>query len=145
MRRALTRCLAGASRRVLGTVLGTAVAIGSPSPALAGVEGEIQNFMADMGAQANVTGPSAYQGQSAGYYSGGAMWARFPQKNIQPFNIQLPHATSIRSTSTIRPRTRTRPLSLASRIQIAQPSQDWHHLTARQTDRPNALPTIRVA
>ena len=32
------------------------------------------------GAQANVTGPSAYQGQSAGYYSGGAMWARFPQK-----------------------------------------------------------------
>ena len=32
----------------------------------------MQNFMSDMGVQGNVTGPSAYQGQSAGYYSGGA-------------------------------------------------------------------------
>ena len=52
----------------------------------------MQSFMSDMGVQANVTGPSAYQGQSAGYYSMGSVWSRFPQKNIQPFNIQLPHA-----------------------------------------------------
>ena len=80
------------SRRALGAVIGAAVLMASPTPALAGVEGEMQSFMSDMGAQANVTGPSAYQGQSAGYYSMGSVWSRFPQKNIQPFNIQLPHA-----------------------------------------------------
>lgn len=83
---------AGVSARVLGTLLAGSIVLASPAPALAGVEGEMQNFMSEMGVQGNVTGPSAYQGQSAGYYSGGAVWSRFPQKNIQPFNIQLPHA-----------------------------------------------------
>lgn len=90
--RLLARRLQGASRRALGTVLGAAVLLASPTPASAGVEGEMQSFMSDMGVQANVTGPSAYQGQSAGYYSMGSVWSRFPQKNIQPFNLQLPHA-----------------------------------------------------
>ncbi len=92
MRRALTRRLAGASRKALTAALCLTVMLAAPARARASVEGEMQNFMTDMGAQANITGPSAYQGQSAGYYSGGTMWARFPQKNIQPFNIQLPHA-----------------------------------------------------
>ena len=83
---------AGVSTRVLGSLLAGSIVLASPAPALAGVEGEMQSFMSDMGVQGNVTGPSAYQGQSAGYYSGGAVWSRFPQKNIQPFNIQLPHA-----------------------------------------------------
>ena len=81
-----------ASRRAIAVVLSASIVLTAPVPASAGVESEMQSFMTEMGAQANVTGPSAYQGQSAGYYSGGAMWARFPQKNIQPFNLQLPHA-----------------------------------------------------
>ena len=81
-----------ASRRTIAAVISASLMLAVPVPALAGVESEMQSFMNEMGAQANVTGPSAYQGQSAGYYSGGAMWARFPQKNIQPFNLQLPHA-----------------------------------------------------
>lgn len=81
-----------ASRRAIAVVLSVSIVLTAPVSASAGVESEMQSFMTEMGAQANVTGPSAYQGQSAGYYSGGAMWARFPQKNIQPFNIQLPHA-----------------------------------------------------
>ena len=81
-----------ASRRAIAVVLSASIVLTAPVPASAGVESEMQSFMTEMGAQANVTGPSAYQGQSAGYYSGGAMGARFPQKNIQPFNIQLPHA-----------------------------------------------------
>lgn len=74
------------------SVLALSVVLAAPAPALANVEGEMNNFMSEMGVQANVTGPSAYQGQSAGYYSLGSVWSRFPQKNIQPFNLQLPHA-----------------------------------------------------
>lgn len=74
--RRFARRLHGASRRALGTVLGAAVLLASPTPASAGVEGEMQSFMSDMGVQANVTGPSAYQGQSAGYYSMGSVWSR---------------------------------------------------------------------
>jgi conjugative transfer pilus assembly protein TraH len=62
------------------------------SPAAASVGSDMQTFFDDAGVRANVTGPSAFQGQSAGYYSGGNVWTRFPQKSIQPFNLQLPHA-----------------------------------------------------
>ena len=45
-----------------------------------------------MGAAANVTGPSAFEGQSAGYYSLGNVWTRFPQKTTNIANLQLPRA-----------------------------------------------------
>jgi conjugative transfer pilus assembly protein TraH len=60
--------------------------------ARADVASEMNNFFSDAGGAANVTGPSAYQGQSAGYYSLGNVWTRFPQKSVQPFNLQLPSA-----------------------------------------------------
>jgi len=59
-------------------------------PAQADVGSELSDFFDDMGAAANVTGPVAYQGQSAGYYTGGGIWTRFPQKSINPVNLQLP-------------------------------------------------------
>lgn len=62
------------------------------TPASAAVGDDMQQFFNDAGARANVTGPTAFQGQSAGYYSGGNIWTRFPQKSIQPFNLQLPNA-----------------------------------------------------
>lgn len=83
--RARGRCLTG-------IVAGSALVLGTAMPASAGVEGEMSSFMSEMGVAANVTGPSAYRGQSAGYYSMGSVWSRFPQKSIQPFNLQLPHA-----------------------------------------------------
>src|SRR3546814_20418063 len=52
----------------------------------------MNSFFSDVGGAANVTGPSAFQGQSAGYYSLGNVWTRFPQKSVQPFNLQLPSA-----------------------------------------------------
>lgn len=64
-------------------------AIGGSHGAQAGVGDEIVSFFNDMGASANATGV-AYQGQSAGYYSLGSVWARFPQKSVYPANIQLP-------------------------------------------------------
>lgn len=83
------RCLLRA-----GTMLSLLAALnaGILTPASAAVGDEMQTFFDDAGVRANITGPSAFQGQSAGYYSGGNIWTRFPQKSIQPFNLQLPHA-----------------------------------------------------
>ncbi|ANI80283.1 Protein TraH (plasmid) [Sphingobium sp. EP60837] len=58
----------------------------------ANVASEMNSFFSEAGGAANVTGPSAFQGQSAGYYSLGNVWTRFPQKSVSPFNLQLPSA-----------------------------------------------------
>jgi conjugative transfer pilus assembly protein TraH len=76
--------------RILGLVAALNAAV--PTPAAANVGSEMQTFFDDAGVRANVTGPTAFEGQSAGYYSGGNVWTRFPQKSIQPFNLQLPSA-----------------------------------------------------
>ncbi|MEO1648207.1 MAG: conjugal transfer protein TraH, partial [Pseudomonadota bacterium] len=60
------------------------------TPVSADVGGELNDFFDDMGVAANVTGPVAYQGQQAGYYSGGNIWTRFPQRQVNPVNLQLP-------------------------------------------------------
>jgi conjugative transfer pilus assembly protein TraH len=62
------------------------------SPARADVPRAMDEFIADAGGAATVTGPSAFQGQSAGYYSLGNVWTRFPQKTTNLANIQLPSA-----------------------------------------------------
>lgn len=54
------------------------------------VNSEMNNFFSDLGVAGNVTGPSAFQGQAAGYYTGGNVWTRFPEKTVNPINIQLP-------------------------------------------------------
>jgi conjugative transfer pilus assembly protein TraH len=60
--------------------------------ARADVASQMNGFFNDAGGAANVTGPTAFQGQSAGYYSLGNVWTRFPQKSVSPFNLQLPSA-----------------------------------------------------
>ena len=62
--------------------------------ARADVAGQMNSFFQDAGGAANVTGPSAYQGQTAGYYSMGNVWTRFPQKSVQPFNLQMPKVSA---------------------------------------------------
>nr|WP_245638504.1 conjugal transfer protein TraH [Croceicoccus bisphenolivorans] len=49
-------------------------------------------FLGDLGGASNVTGPTAFEGQSAGYYSLGNVWTRFPQKTTNIGNLQLPRA-----------------------------------------------------
>ena len=56
------------------------------------VGNSMDRFMDDMGAAANITGPTAFEGQSAGYYSMGNVWTRFPQKTTNIANLQLPRA-----------------------------------------------------
>jgi len=60
--------------------------------ARADVASEMNGFFNDAGGAANVSGPTAFEGQSAGYYSLGNVWTRFPQKSVSPFNLQLPSA-----------------------------------------------------
>jgi conjugative transfer pilus assembly protein TraH len=52
----------------------------------------MDSFLNDVGGAANVTGPTAFEGQSAGYYSLGNVWTRFPQKTTNIANLQLPRA-----------------------------------------------------
>tara|TARA_R110002074_G_scaffold124561_1_gene261105 strand:+ start:91 stop:1521 length:1431 start_codon:yes stop_codon:yes gene_type:complete len=62
------------------------------APVSANVGDSMDRFMDDMGGAANVTGPTAFEGQSAGYYSLGNVWTRFPQKTTNIANLQLPSA-----------------------------------------------------
>jgi conjugative transfer pilus assembly protein TraH len=69
------------------------LAVASPlSPARADVGSSMDSFLNDVGGAANVNGPTAFQGQSAGYYSLGNVWTRFPQKTTNLANLQLPRA-----------------------------------------------------
>ena len=90
---ARTMARAVASLLARTTVLGAVISL-SALPVMADVGGEMNSFFNKAGAAANVTGPSAYNGQSAGYYSGGSLWSRFPSKTINPVNIQLPKASA---------------------------------------------------
>jgi len=83
------RILRSASAWVSLTAIANLAVVGT---AHADVGAEMNRFFSDAGGAANVTGPSAYEGQSAGYYSLGNVWTRFPQKSVQPFNLQLPSA-----------------------------------------------------
>lgn len=62
------------------------------APATADVGRAMDQFVADAGGAATVTGPTAFQGQSAGYYSLGNIWTRLPQKTTNLANLQLPSA-----------------------------------------------------
>lgn len=85
-----TGLLAPVLRRAGIALSALAVASMAAGPVHANVGSELNSFFNDMGAAANATGPVAYQGQSAGYYSGGNIWTRFPQRSVNPVNLQLP-------------------------------------------------------
>jgi len=80
-------------RRFAATTAFVAVlAIVPADIAQADVAGKMDSYFKETGVAANVTGPTAFDGQAAGYYSGGNIWSRFPQKAVSPLNIQLPSA-----------------------------------------------------
>lgn len=86
-------------RALLRQTAAVAMSLGAASMVPAGiahadVAAQMNSFFQDAGGAANVTGPSAYQGQTAGYYSMGNVWTRFPQKSVQPFNLQLPKVSA---------------------------------------------------
>ena len=87
------RVIAGMRAAARGiAVVSLAVLPLASAPARADVASSMDGYFNDMGAAANVTGPTAFQGQSAGYYSLGNVWTRFPQKQTSLANLQLPGA-----------------------------------------------------
>ncbi|WP_100865772.1 conjugal transfer protein TraH [Novosphingobium kunmingense] len=74
---------------LLAAILAAALPLTSVS---ADVGSSMDSFLNDVGGAANVNGPTAFQGQSAGYYSLGNIWTRFPQKTTNIANLQLPRA-----------------------------------------------------
>ena len=67
-----------------------ALATASAGTASAQVSDHMDEFWDDLGVAANVTGPSAFEGQRAGYYTLGNVYVRTPQRSLNPVNVQLP-------------------------------------------------------
>jgi conjugative transfer pilus assembly protein TraH len=67
-----------------------AIAAGAPGIASAQVSDHMDDFWDDLGVAANVTGPSSFEGQRAGYYTLGNVYVRTPQRSLNPVNVQLP-------------------------------------------------------
>lgn len=59
-------------------------------PTSAQVSETMDDFWDEIGVAANITGPSAYRGQQAGYYTLGNIYLRVPQENLRPVSVQLP-------------------------------------------------------
>ena len=56
----------------------------------ADIESDLNSYFNKLGYESNVTTPSAYNGQAAGYYSGGGVVMRSGTQNIQLMHIDLP-------------------------------------------------------
>lgn len=64
------------------------------SVANADVNADLNKFFNDLGGGSNYTSPAVMQGQSAGYLTGGAFFARMPTRNIQLISITLPSVSA---------------------------------------------------
>jgi conjugative transfer pilus assembly protein TraH len=58
--------------------------------AQANVSSDINNYYNNLGFSSNITSPQAYQGQQAGYYTGGSLFARTPVRDVQLVQVELP-------------------------------------------------------
>ena len=81
------------SKRLIAMIMALALPLTSiPVPVGANVGSSMDSFLNDVGGASNINGPTAFQGQSAGYYSLGNVWMRFPQKTTSIASLQLPKA-----------------------------------------------------
>lgn len=60
------------------------------SMAWADINSDLNHFFDGLGMMTNTTSPHAYQGQQAGYYSGGSLYARSSVRNVQLIQVDLP-------------------------------------------------------
>ncbi|MBZ6758351.1 conjugal transfer pilus assembly protein TraH [Klebsiella grimontii] len=64
--------------------------LGLSLPAAADVNGDMNNFFNKLGLASNTSQPQVWQGQAAGYASGGSLYARTQVKTIQLVSMTLP-------------------------------------------------------
>jgi len=77
-------------RKLIVLVCLAAFTLGSITAAYADVQSNMNAYWSGSLGAASVTGPTAYQGQSAGYYTAGNFAFRAPQSTTALANIQLP-------------------------------------------------------
>src|SRR3990167_5942393 len=56
----------------------------------ASVDSDLGNFFSGLGYQNNVSAPAAYQGQAAGYYTGGSLYLRNQVRDYQIVSVEMP-------------------------------------------------------
>lgn len=78
-------------KKVMLTLL-TAMCISTP--ALADVQGDLNGFFGSLGYDGNVSKAQAWQGQAAGYITGGSVYLRNPVKQVQLISMQVPSLNS---------------------------------------------------
>lgn len=61
-------------------------------PSVADIQSDLNHFFDSMGLASNVSPGGAYEGQTAGYYTGGNLFARAPSRNYNLMTVQLPSA-----------------------------------------------------
>jgi len=76
-------------RRRLTCLLGALACLAWLPAAHADLPGDLENFFNNINL-GNVTAPGVYQGQSAGYYTGGSLFLRVPQRSYDLVNVQWP-------------------------------------------------------
>ena len=76
-----------ARRRAAALIVAAALAA---APARADVKTDMRTFWDGLGGGANVTGPSAFDGQAAGYYTLGNLYSRAPTRRSQIAALELP-------------------------------------------------------
>ena len=70
------------------TLAAVILAVAMPS-SRASIGSDVQNFFGDIN-YGNATAPGVYEGQTAGYFTGGGIYARTPVRNYSLVNIQMP-------------------------------------------------------
>lgn len=78
-------------KKVMLTLL-TAMCVSTP--ALADVQGDLNGFFGSLGYDGNVSKAQAWQGQAAGYITGGSVYLRNPVKQVQLISMQVPSLNS---------------------------------------------------
>lgn len=70
-------------------LVGSLIFIASTS-AVASVDGDLNTFFNKLGFEGNATGAAAWQGQAAGYVTGGNLFLRSQVKQIQVMSLTPP-------------------------------------------------------
>ncbi|MCH9271857.1 conjugal transfer pilus assembly protein TraH [Pantoea ananatis] len=71
-------------------LLYTAAALFISAPALADVQGDLNGYFGSLGFDGNVSRAQAWQGQAAGYVTGGSVYLRNQVKQVQLISMQVP-------------------------------------------------------
>ena len=84
------------TRPLLRTIVASAVALqlalAPLQAAHASLDNDLTNFFNSIGGTANVTGATAFSGQTQNVATGGSLYARLPQRSYNLANMQLPGA-----------------------------------------------------